>query len=57
MAKFRATRDGLVGTSYIREGEVFELDVEKCPGWAEPVKEAAKPAPKKNPKNEKQGED
>ena len=61
MAKFRAIRDGLVGASYIHEGEIFELDVKKCPGWAEPVKEPetkAKSAPKKqNPENEKQGED
>lgn len=27
-----ADRDGLIGTTYIREGDVFET--EKCPSWA-----------------------
>ena len=41
MAKFKAIRDGLVGTSYIRAGETFSLDADECPRWAEPVKEKA----------------
>ena len=34
----KAQRDGLIGTSYIHEGEEFE--VEKCPNWAVPVKKS-----------------
>ena len=44
--KCRATRDGLLGTAYVHEGELFLAD--KCPSWAEPaepVKQKAK-APK-----------
>lgn len=41
--KCRATRDGLLGTVYVHEGELFLAD--KCPSWAEPaepVKQKAK---------------
>jgi hypothetical protein len=31
----RADRDGLMGTTYIHEGELFEA--EKCPSWATAV--------------------
>lgn len=58
MAKFKATRDGLVGTTYIRAGEVFSLDVDKCPRWAEPVKEKALPAEDAEaPENKGEGEE
>ena len=48
--KCRATRDGLLGTVYVHEGELFLAD--KCPSWAEPA-EPVKPktkakAPKEN---------
>ena len=33
--KCRAVRDGLMGLSYIHEGETFLAD--KCPTWAVPV--------------------
>ena len=36
MVRCKATRDGLVGTTYIHEGEEFEID--KCPRWATVVK-------------------
>lgn len=56
MARYKATREGLVGTAYINPGEVFELpDDAAAPTWAEAVDAGKKPAPKK--KNEKQGED
>ena len=34
MALYKAIRDGLVGTSYIRAGEIFSLDAERDPSWA-----------------------
>ena len=58
MAKYRALREGLVGTAYINEGEVFELaDTEAAPTWAEPIDTGKAKAPKSVKKNEKQGED
>ena len=41
--KCRATRDGLLGTAYVHEGELFLAD--KCPSWAEPA-EPVKPKTK-----------
>lgn len=41
--KCKAIRDGLLGTSYVHEGEFFLA--EKCPSWAVPagtVKQRAK---------------
>lgn len=62
MATYRANRDGMVGTSYIHAGEIFETDEERKFSWADridepPVKDvfgeedatpepAEKPAPK-----------
>lgn len=33
MARYKAVRDGLVGTHYVRAGEVFEKDG-PAPSWA-----------------------
>ena len=55
MARYKATREGLVGTAYINPGEEFELpDDAKAPTWAEPLDGGRKPASKK--KNDNQGE-
>ena len=48
MAQYKATKDGLIGTHYVREGEVFDFDG-PAPSWACPIEEPAadKPAEEK----------
>lgn len=43
--KCKAKQDGLIGTTYYREGEVFEAKV--CPHWAVRVAPAVPVAPAK----------
>lgn len=52
MVRCKATRDGLVGTTYIHEGEEFEID--KCPRWATVVK---KRTPDKQDDNQGKGDE
>jgi hypothetical protein len=40
--KCKAKQDGLIGTTYHREGDVFEAKV--CPHWATPVARVKKAA-------------
>ena len=56
MPTYRARKDGLVGTSYIHEGEVFTTEEDRVFSWADKLEdsepetseteEPAKPAPK-----------
>ena len=51
----RAIRDGLLGTAYVRAGELFQA--EQCPAWAEEVvtAQATKRAAPRPPKTRVSG--
>ena len=48
--KCKAVRDGLIGTRYVREGEI--VDFPKCPKWCVPVKGENTPDTAKSGKQE-----
>lgn len=46
MARYEATKDGLVGTHYVRAGEIFEKDG-PAPSWGRLIEEPAPAEPAK----------
>ncbi len=42
--KLKATRRGFDNVKLREEGEIFEMDVEKCPSWCERLDKPAKAA-------------
>lgn len=57
MALYKAIRDGLVGTSYIRAGEIFSLDAERDPSWAVRVEDPLEGIEKGEPEDDSAPED